>query len=71
MLKPTDSSKSNNHETPMLQPLGFTDILDGMFSLYRSHFRVFVGIAAVDIFAECIGQVLIDFPHFIQPSFFN
>ena len=48
--------------------MGFTDILDGMFSLYRRHFRVFVGIAVVDIFAECIGQVLIDFPHFIQPD---
>ena len=49
--------------------MGFTDILDAMFSLYRQHFRVFVGIAAVDIFAEFIGQVLVDFPHFIQPSF--
>ena len=51
--------------------MGFTDILDGMFSLYRQHFRVFVGIAAVDILAEFIGQVLVDFPHFIQPSFFQ
>jgi len=43
--------------------MGFTDILDGMFSLYRQHFRVFVGVAAVDIFAEFIGQLLFDCPH--------
>ena len=67
MLDPTDSSKLNNSEMPILQPMGFTDILDGMFSLYRQHFRVFVGVAAVDIFAEFIGQLLVDFPHFIQP----
>ena len=30
-----------------LQPMGFADILDTMFSLYRSHFRLFVGISAV------------------------
>ena len=68
MLDPTDSSNSNNRETLILQPMGFTDILDGMFSFYRRHFRVFVGIVAVDLFAELIGQVLIDFPQFIQPG---
>ena len=69
MLDPTDSSKSNNSEMPILQPMGFTDILDAMFSLYRRHFRVFVGIAIVDLFAEFIGRVLVDFPQFIQPGF--
>lgn len=69
MLDPTDSSKSNNREMPIFEPMGFTDILDGMFSLYRRHFRVFVGVAAVDIFAEFIVQVLVDFPQFIQPDF--
>lgn len=33
-------------QTP-LQPMNFTDILDGMFSLYRSHFRLFLKIVAV------------------------
>lgn len=66
MLDPTDSSKSNNRETPIFQPMGFTDILDGMFSLYRQHFWVFVGIAAVGLFAEFIGQLLVDFPYVIQ-----
>ena len=68
MLEPTETSRSDNSEGMTLQPMGFTDILDGMFSLYRSHFRVFVGIAVVDVFAECIGQVLVDFPHFLQPD---
>ena len=30
-----------------LQPMGFTDILDSMFSLYRNHFRLFASICSV------------------------
>ena len=32
-----------------LQPMSFVDILDGMFMLYRQHFRLFFGIVAVYI----------------------
>lgn len=49
--------------------MGFTDILDAMFSLYRRHFGLFLGIAAVSLFAELIGQVLVDFPRLIEPDF--
>ena len=49
--------------------MGFTDILDAMFSLYRRHFRLFLRIAAVSLFAELIGQVLVDFPSLIQLDF--
>ena len=38
---------SNAVDTPSLQPMDFTDILDGMFSLYRSHLQLFLGIVAV------------------------
>ena len=69
MLESTETLKSDNREGMVPQAMGFTDILDAMFSLYRHHFRVFVGIAAVGLFAEFIGQVLVDFPQFIQPSF--
>lgn len=38
---------NNQTATTSLQPMSFTDILDGMFSLYRSHIRLFLAIAAV------------------------
>ena len=47
MLDAIDTSKLSNHQKPTLQPMGFTDILDGTFSLYRNHFKLFVSIAAV------------------------
>ena len=37
---------SETAATP-LQPMSFGDILDGMFSLYRSHFTLFLGITGV------------------------
>ncbi len=37
----------NITDTTSPQPLDFTDILDGILTLYRSHFRLFVGIVAV------------------------
>lgn len=42
-------AEANNNETDTtrLQPMSFTDILDGMFSLYRSHFRLFLAIVTV------------------------
>ena len=50
MLQPNDSSQTNNSEastTTSLQPMGFTDILDTIFSLYRNHFRLIFGICLV------------------------
>ena len=49
---------SNEIDTIRLQPMGFTDILDGMFSLYRDHFQLFLAIAAV-YFALGVGVDLI------------
>ena len=43
----TDDSSSANRATPFLQPMRLTDILDGTFSLYRNHFRLFFCIALV------------------------
>ena len=43
-------SDDNNETTSTpLQPMSFVDILDGMFSLYRDHFRLFLGIVAIYI----------------------
>ena len=49
MLQPDDSSQGNNGEdaAASLRPMDFTEILDRMFSLYRSHFRLFLSICSV------------------------
>ena len=50
MLQPNDSLQTNNSEastTTLLQPMGFTDILDTIFSLYRNHFRLILSICTV------------------------
>ena len=50
MLQSNDSSQTSNSEaspTTSLQPMGFTDILDTIFSLYRNHFRLIFGICIV------------------------
>ena len=46
MNERNDLVQSDNNETTStpLQPMSLVDILDGMFSLYRSHFRLFLGI---------------------------
>jgi len=51
MNERNDLVQSDNNETTStpLQPMSFVDILDGMFSLYRNHFLLFLGIVAVYI----------------------
>lgn len=43
-LAQTDDSQT---DTTQLQPMNFTDILDGIFTIYRNHYRLLLGIAAV------------------------
>ena len=49
MNEHNDLGHSDSDETAAtpLQPMSFVDILDGMFSLYRSHWRLFLGITGV------------------------
>ena len=55
MLAPHDSS-SANRAIPRLQPMRFTDILDGTFSLYRNYFRLFFQLALVYFATKlCLG----------------
>lgn len=51
MNERNDLVQSDNNETTStsLQPMSFVDILDGLFMLYRQHFRLFFGIVAVYI----------------------
>ena len=46
MLNPTDAVQPNNNNTPSLQPMRFSEILDTTFSLYRKHFLLFLGVLA-------------------------
>ena len=62
MLQPNDSSGASNGEettSASLQPMGFTDILDSMFSLYRNHFRLFVSICSVYFVCGFVVNLLI------------
>ena len=68
MLESVGTSKSDNRII-ILQPMGFADILDTMFSLYRTHFRLFVGIAAVYLCAEFVNTLLLHFPWFVPQRF--
>ncbi|MDE0637056.1 MAG: hypothetical protein OXI43_14560 [Candidatus Poribacteria bacterium] len=60
MQEHTDLVPENNNQTvtTAMQPMSFTDILDGMFTLYRHHFRLFLEIAVVYlVFAFVIDQM--------------
>lgn len=64
MQEHTDLAPKNNSQTaiPAMQPMSFTDILDGMFTFYRSHFRLFMGIAVVYLAVGfCIDQIYMYF----------
>lgn len=43
---------SNATDTTSLRPMDFTDILDGIFSLYRNHLRLFLAIVAVYVILQ-------------------
>ncbi|MDE0297830.1 MAG: hypothetical protein OXN17_04305 [Candidatus Poribacteria bacterium] len=62
MLQANDSSHESNVEeaaAASLQPMGFIDILDSMFSLYRNHFRLFLSISVVYFLIAVISDLLI------------
>ena len=50
MLQPNDSSP--------LQPMGFGDILDSTFSLYRARFGLFIGISSVEFAFSLIADLI-------------
>ena len=62
MLNSSDTGQTNNSNTPTLQPMGFGSILDTTFSLYRKHFRLFLGISA---FYFCGSLVVYLLWHFL------
>ena len=66
MLNPTDTAQTNSSNIPTLRPMGFGGILDATFSLYRKHFRLFLGIIALyfcgTLVVYLLARFLPDFP---------
>ena len=60
-----DTTQANGNNTPTLRPMGFGEILDTIFSLYRQHFQLFLGIVAVDFCGNLVVYFLARFlPNF-------
>ena len=53
-----DATQVNNSSIPIRQPMGFGEILDTIFSLYRKHFLLFLGIIAIYFFGGLVEYVL-------------
>lgn len=58
MLNPADTSSTNESNTPKLQPMGFSDILDTILSLYRKHFLLFLGMLSLHFLGELVAYSL-------------
>ena len=48
----------NNSNTPALQPMGFGELLDTTFSLYRGYFLLFLGIISLDFCGNLVEYLL-------------
>jgi hypothetical protein len=65
MLNPTKIAQANNNNSFTLRPMGFGEILDTIFSLYRKHFPLFLGFVAVDFCGNLVVYFLARFlPNF-------
>lgn len=53
-----DATQVNNSSIPTRQPMGFGEVLDTIFSLYRRHFLLFLGIIAIYFFGGLVEYVL-------------
>ena len=70
MIEPNDTSRNHNNEptvvTTALKPMRFEDILDTIFSLYRKHFWLFLGLVAFSVLSELTLHLLVDFSEFFR-----
>lgn len=71
MLGQSNASLQGNSESALgmtpLKPMGFGEILDTAFSLYRKHFSLFLGLVAFSVFGELTVHLFLDF----SVSFFS
>ena len=61
MLDSNDTSKTDNSQKPMLQPMRLGDILDTTLSLYRRNLRLFLGIVSIYFGLMALHQGVIVF----------
>lgn len=70
MRNTTDTAQANNSNTLTRQPMGFSEILDTAFSLYREHFLLFLWFVAVRFCGSVVEYLLGRFlPNFFQKNF--
>ena len=70
MSNQIDTAQVSNSGIPTRQPMGFGEILDTIFSLYRRHFLLFLGIIAIYFFGGLVEYVLWRFlPRFFLKSY--
>jgi len=64
-----DNNKSTLATTP-LKPMGFGEILDTTFSLYRKNLTLFLGLVAFSVFGELALYLFTDFSNFFFSRYF-
>ena len=68
MSEQSNTSLQNNSESTLattpLKPMGFGEILDTTFSLYRKHLTLFLGLVAFSVFGELAVHLFTDFSDF-------
>ena len=67
MPEPTDPSQANNGPRK-LRAMGFGELLDTAFSLYRAHFWSFLGIASGYFIVMVIGVSISFFDDWIEKT---
>ena len=58
MPAPRDVSPANHRNRVRYPPMGFGDLLDSAFSLYRKQFRIYFGLIALHFFSSILEYVL-------------
>ena len=61
MLKSSDTGQTDNSNTPTLQPMGVSEILDITFSFYRRHFLLFLGVITFYFFGSLVKHSIESF----------
>ncbi len=68
MLEQNNTSLQDNNQSTLatipLKPMGFGEILDTAFGLYRKHFTLFLRLVAFSVLAELALHLFTDFSHF-------
>ena len=74
VLEQNTTSRHHNSEitleTTPLKPMGFGEILDTTFSLYRKHFTLFLGLVTFSVFGELALHLLTNFSDFFFFRYF-